>query len=115
MSNGRPEIVIEGTFQFPDGDARTLWPLAPERDRERHAFWFCAELVPGAKDVRFRITPEAIERMAEDTPEARGERLAELLIAWLRDSPDNHLAENVNDFQVHVSDEGKTTIEPRDT
>lgn len=116
MTNGGPTIVIEGTFEFAPGDARTFRPHPPERDRERQAFWFCAEIVragarrPG-QEVRFRITPEAIERMPERRPATRGVRLAELLIAWLQEHPDNELAENVNDFQV-FSAADETTIEP---
>ena len=70
MTNGGPKIVIEGTFEFSPGDARTFWPLGAERDGA-HAFWLCAELVGAGsprKAVRFRITLEEIARMTEDTP-----------------------------------------------
>ncbi len=114
MTNGgpTPSIVIEGTFEFSPGDARTFARLHAERDGVND-FWFCAELNPDRKQVRFRIATEDIERMSkeEDTPATRGERLVERLIAWLSESPDNRLSENVNDFQVSVSEAGDTLIE----
>ena len=60
--------------------------------------------------MRFWIATEDIERIA-NTPETRGARLLDRLIAWLGE-PDNRLSENVNDFQVFFSDEGETRIEP---
>jgi hypothetical protein len=61
--------------------------------------------------VWFRITYEAIQGMQEDTPQSRGARLVECLIAWRRDDPDRQL-EDLNRFQVYVSNAGDTRIEP---
>ena len=58
----------------------------------------------------FRITYAAIRGMLEDTPQSRGARLVECLIAWLGDDPDQ--LEALNRFQVYVSDAGDTMIEP---
>ena len=111
MTNGgpTPSIVIAGTFEFSPGEARTFAPLHAERDGAND-FWFCAELNPDHKQVRFRIATEDIERIA-NTPATRGARLVGRLIAWLGEGPDNRLSEQVNDFQVFVSDEGETWIE----
>ena len=49
--------------------------------------------------------------MEEKTPDARGNRLVDALLAWLSDDPDHQL-ENLNRFQVYVSDAGDTRIEP---
>ena len=109
MTNGRPDIVIEGTFDFSPGDTRTFTALHPERDTERHAFRFGAELDPGNNHVWFRITPEAIDRMREQQPEERGDRLVAALITWLGESADNQL-ENVSEFQVSVSNDVRVEV-----
>ena len=45
---------------------------------------------------------EAVRRMQEETPGARGNRLVDALLAWLSDDPDHQL-EDLNRFQVYVS------------
>ena len=110
MTNG-PRIVIEGTREDWPGDAQTFTPLRAERDTQRHAFWFGAQLDPGDNEVRFRITPEAIERMREQTSEERGARLVDALIAWMGENPDDQLNPH-NAFQVFVSDAGEAKVEP---
>ena len=59
--------------------------------------------------VWFRIASEAVRRMKEQTPGARGDRLVDALFAWL--TPDRQLAPDLNRFQVLVSDDGDTRIE----
>ena len=59
----------------------------------------------------FRITVEAVRRMQEKTPVAHGNRLVDALLAWLSDNTD-HQWEDLNRFQVYVSNAGDTRIEP---
>ena len=110
MSNG-PAIVIEGTREDWPGGPRTLTALDPNREPNRLTFWFGAELTPDDNEVWFRITMEALRRIQEERPGARGNRLLDALLAWLRDNPDRQL-EDLNRFQVFVSDAGDTRIEP---
>ena len=110
MSNG-PAIVIEGTREDWPGGPRTLTPLDPHREPNRQTFWFGAELDPGDGRVSFRITLEAIHRMQEQTPAGRGNRLIDTLLIWLSDDRDRQL-QDLNRFQVYVSDAGDTTIAP---
>ena len=108
MTNG-PAIVIRGTREDWPGGPRTLRPLDPNREPNRQTFWFGAELDPGNEQVWLRITLEAVHRMQEETPGALGNRLVDALLAWLGET-ENRL-ENVNDFQVSVSEAGDTLIE----
>ena len=55
-------------------------------------------------EVWFRIASEAIHRMREKTPRARGECLVDALITWM--TPDRQLGAELNRFQVHVLGEG---------
>ena len=55
-----------------------------------------------------RITLEAARRMKAHTPEARGGRLVDTLLAWL--TPDRRLEPELNRFQVLVSEDGETRI-----
>ena len=110
MSNG-PAIIIEGTRDDWPGGPRTLTPLNPNRDPNRLTFWFGAEIAPDEIWVRFRITMEAVHRMQEKTPGARGSRLVDALLAWLSDDRDHQLVD-LNRFQVYVSNAGDTRIEP---
>ena len=71
--------------------------------------WFGAEFDPDGSQVWFRIAAEAVRRMKEQTPGARGDRLVDALFAWL--TPDRQLAPDLNRFQVLVSDDGDTRIE----
>ena len=107
-----PRIVIEGTREDWPGGPRTLTPLDPHQEApNRMITWFGAELAPDDNEVWFRITLEAVHRMEEKTPGARGNRLVDALLAWLSDDPDHQLAD-LNRFQVYVSDAGDTWIEP---
>ena len=110
MSNG-PEIVINGECPAWPSGPQTLTELPADRERERAVFWFGFRLTPDGNEVMFRITSEAIARMPEDTPRARGNRLVAALLTWLGDDPERRL-EDLNDFQVYVSDVGDTRIEP---
>ena len=47
--------------------------------------------------------------MREQTPGARGDRLVDVLLAWM--PPDHPLDPDLNRFQVWVSDDGDTRIE----
>ena len=110
MSKG-PAIVIEGTREDWPGGPRTLTALEPNRERNRLTFWFGAELAADDNQVWFRITMEAVHRMQEKTPGARGNRLVDALLAWLSDNRDHQL-EDLNRFKVYVSIAGDTRIEP---
>ncbi|MCY4600072.1 MAG: hypothetical protein OXF27_09150 [Acidobacteria bacterium] len=110
MSNG-PAIVIEGTREDWLQGPRTLTRLDPNPEPNRQTCWFGAELAPGDYQVWFRITTEAVHRMQEQTPAGRGNRLVDALLAWLSDGRDHQL-EDLNRFQVHVSDAGDTRIAP---
>ena len=59
--------------------------------------------------VWFRIDDEAIGRMPEKTPAARGQRLVDALIVWI--TPDRQLEPGINRFEVRVSEPGDTWIE----
>ena len=114
MSNGPvivPAIVIEGTREDWPGGPRTLTPLDPHQEPNRQTSWFGAELAPDGNQVWFRITVEAVRRIQEETPGAPGNRLVDALLAWLSDNRDHQL-EDLNRFQVYVSDAGDTRIEP---
>ena len=106
-----PAIIIEGTREDWSDGPRTLTPLDPDREPNRRTFWFGAELAPDGNQVWFRITVEAVRRMQEKTPGARGNRLVDALFALLSDDPDHQL-EDLNRFQVYVSDAGNTRIKP---
>ncbi len=110
MSN-TSAIVIEGTREDWPRVRRTLTPLRPHPEPNRETFWFGAELSPGNSQVWLRTTTEAIHRMQEQTPADRGDRLVDALLAWLSDDRDHQL-EDINRFQVHVSDAGDTRIAP---
>ena len=112
MSNG-PAIVIDVTREDWPGGPRTLTPLDPNREPNQQTFWFGAEFTPDGNRVWFRITGEAIERMPENTPLRRGNLLARLLLVWIEEDPDHQL-EDLNRFQVYVSDDGDTRIGRRD-
>ena len=57
----------------------------------------------------FRIDEDAIGRMPEKTPAARGQRLIDALIVWI--TPDRPLEPGINRFEVRVSEPGDTWIE----
>ena len=57
----------------------------------------------------FQLDDEAIRRMPEKTPRARGERLIDTLLAWL--TLDRRLRGELNRFEVRVSATGDTWIE----
>ena len=84
MTNGPaivPAIVIDGTPEDWPGGPRTLTPLDPDREPNRQTFWFGAELAPAGNQVWFLVTLEAVRRMQEETPGARGNRLVDALLA----------------------------------
>ena len=47
--------------------------------------------------------------MQQETPGARGERLIDALLAWMK--PYRQLGPNINRFQALVADDGDTWIE----
>ena len=110
MTGDGPKIVIEGTREDWPGGPRTLTPRDPSREPNRQTFWFGAELDPDGSQVWFRIASEAVRRMGEQTPRARGDRLVDALLAWLM-TPDRQLEPDLNRFQVLVSEDGDTRIE----
>ncbi len=110
MTVDRPEIILEGKFGNWPGEARTLTPCRPEREPNRpHVYSFGAELDQGNDEVWFRITWEAIRRMKERTPHARGNRLVDALVSWM--TPERSLEPGLNRFKVRVSETGDTWIE----
>ena len=112
MTNG-PAIVIERTFDNWPGGPQTLTELPAEQESGRDAFLFSCRLTPAGNEVWFRITSEAIERMPENTPRARGKRLVDALIVWLEENPGYQL-EVGNHFQVFVTEAGDrdVTVKP---
>ena len=80
MTGAGPELVIEGTRgDWPNG-ARTLSPRDPCREPNGQTLWFGAEFDPDGSQVWFRIASEAVRRMKEQTPGARGDRLVDALL-----------------------------------
>ena len=102
-------IVIAGRREDWPGGARTLTPLEPSRD-PNGAFWFGAELDPDVRQVWFRINEEAVARMPEETPKARGRRLVDALIVQITVG-DRPLWFGINRFDVHVSEAGEARVE----
>ena len=77
-----PKIVIAGTREDWPGGSQTLTPREPTREPNGRILWFGAALDPdGSQQVWFRITAEAVGRMREKTPRARGARLIDALLA----------------------------------
>ena len=97
-----------GRARTGPGGARTLTAREPTRE-PNGTFWFGAELGPAGDQVWFRIAEEAIGRMPEKTPRARGARLVDALIVWI--TPDRQLGPGLNRFEVRVSEAGDTWIE----
>ena len=91
-------IIIEGKREDWPGGPRTLTPRASGREPNGRTLWYGAELNPDGRQVWFRITAEAVCRMREKTPLARGERLIDALLAWL--TPDRGLKRELNRFEV---------------
>lgn len=104
-----PAIIIEGKFENWPGEARTLTPSHPRRDANAQVYSFGAELDQGNDEVWFRIALEAIHRMKEQTPHARGNRLVNELISWM--TPERSLDPGLNCFEVWVSETGDMWIE----
>ena len=82
---------------------------APSREPNGRTCWFGAELDPDGDQIWFRIDEDAIGRMPEKTPAARGDRLIDALIVWI--TPDRQLEPGINRFEVRVSEPGDTWIE----
>ena len=102
-------IVIEGSRGDWPGGARTLTPRESFLEHNGQTLWFGADLDPDGSQVWFRISSEAVRRMREQTPTARGDRLIDALLAWV--TPDRPLRRELNRFDVRVSDDGDTWIE----
>ena len=97
-----PKIVIAGTREDWPGGAQTLTPRDPTREPNGRILWFGAALdADGSQQVWFRITSEAVGRMREKTPRARGARLIDALLAWL--TPDRQLQPELNRFEVRIA------------
>ena len=104
-----PQIVIAGTRTDWPGGPRTLTPRDAYLEPNRRTFWFGADLAPDGSQVWFRIASDAVRRMPEPTPGARGDRLIDALLVWMQ--PDRPLRRDLNRFEVRVSDDGDTWIE----
>ena len=100
-------IVIARTAEDrPDG--RTLTPRKATRE-PNGTLWFGADLDHAGDQVWFRIEEDAIRRMPDATPEARGRRLLDALAVWL--AADRSLRRGINRFEVRVAEDGYTRIE----
>ena len=102
-------IVIEGSRGDWPGGVRTLTPRESFLEHNGQTFWFGADLDPDGSQVWFRISSDAVRRMSERTPTARGDRLIDALLGWL--TPDRPLRRELNRFEVRVSDDGDAWIE----
>lgn len=102
-------IVIAGERGDWLGGTRTLTPRGAFPDHNGQT-WFGADLAPDGSQIWFRINSEAVFRMKEQTPSARGDRLVDALLAWT--TPDRPLRREINRFEVRVSNDGETWIEP---
>ena len=100
MADDSLAVVIEGRRGDWPGGPRLLMPCPPSREPNRRTWWFGAELDPAGEQVWFRVTSEAIHRMREKTPRARGACLVDALITWM--TPERQLGPELNRFQVHV-------------
>ena len=99
MADGELAIVIAGRRGDWPGGPQTLTPREPTRE-PNGTLWFGAELDPAGGQVWFRITSEAIHRMREKAPRARGACFVDALITWM--TPERQLGPELNRFQVHV-------------
>ena len=99
-------VIAAGAEDRPDG--RVLTPRQATRE-PNGTLWFGAELDPQGDQVWFRIDEDAIRRMPDRTPEARGRRLLEGLQVWL--AADRALRCGINRFEVRVAENGDTWIE----
>ena len=70
--------------------------------------WFGADIDPEGDQVWFRIAADAIYRMPDSTPEARGRRPLVALHVWL--VADRSLRCGTNRFEVRVAENGDTWI-----
>ena len=104
-------IIIEGRREDWPGGARTLTACKPERERDRQAYWFGAELDPDGIEVWFRIRLEDIKRMKETASRARGDLVIDALFDWMK-LPNRQ--SDLPDFDVKVDCGGRTQVNPRD-
>ena len=109
MTDKNPAIVIAGMrSDWPDGP-RTLRPRQATRE-PNGALWFGADLDGSDDQVWFRINQESIGQMPDKTPEAKGRRLVDALLAQVRNG-NISLRPALNRFDVRVSVSGDTWIE----
>ena len=108
MTGAGLQIIIEGRREDWPGGRRTLAARARARAQPAGVL-VRGRAPPDGSQVWFRITSEAVRRMREGDAVGRGERLVDVLLAWL--APDRRLGPEVNRFQVLVSDDGDTRLE----
>ena len=109
MTDDDAAIVIAGRrHDWPDGP-RTLKPRQATRE-PNGTLWFGAELDGSGDQVWFRIDQQSIGRMPDKTPEARGRRLVDALLAQVRKS-DLPLRSALNRFEARVSAAGDTWVQ----
>ncbi len=107
MPDSEQAIVIAGPVEDrPDGP--TLTPRKATRE-PNGTLWFGADLEPTEDQVWFRIEEDAIRRMPDATPKARGRRLLDALHVWL--AAGGSLRCGINRFEVRVAENGDTWIE----
>ena len=109
MTDVLSAIVIAGKRDDWPDQPRTLTPRKATRE-PNGTLWFGAELDASGDQIWFRIKEEAVRRMRETTPEARGRRLIDVLLTRVRTN-DLPLRSAINRFEVRVSDTGETWIE----
>ena len=102
-------IVIAGRRDDWRGGSRTLTPRKATR-QPNGTLWFRAELDGSHDQAWFRIDEESIGRMPDKTPEARGRRLIDALLARVR-KRDLALERALNRFEGRVCDTGDAWIE----
>ena len=78
-------ILIAGRRDDWPGGSRTLTPRKATRE-PNGALWFGAGLDGADAQVWFRIDEQSIGRLPDKTPEARGRRLVDALLAWVSKS-----------------------------
>lgn len=109
MADGLLAIVIAGKRDDWPDRPRTLTPRRATRE-PNGTLWFGADLDASGDQIWFRIKEDAVKRMREITPEARGRRLIDALLTRVGKG-DLPLRSTLNRFEVRVSETGEPWIE----
>ena len=108
VDEAAPLIVLDGLREDWPGGPATLRSRAFTRE-PNGTFWFGGEVLPDGSQVWFRMAPEDVERMREDTPAWRGRAV----LAALVDSHDldRPLHPGINRYEVRVSTAGEVWVD----